>query len=73
MSSEDQGIDLTIEQILAAILKTVGKVVVTKETFLSDYTNANIKFQELSENTVAIELTFLEETNDNGTTSEVNA
>jgi hypothetical protein len=73
MSSEDQGIDLTIEQILAAILKTVGRVVITKETFLADYTNANIRFQELSENTVAIELTTLEETDDSGTTSTVDA
>jgi len=71
--SEQQGIDLTIEQILAAILFTTGKTVVTKEAFVKDYTSANIRFEEIDENNVAIELTFLEETDDNGTTSEVNA
>lgn len=69
MSSEEQGIDLTIEQILAAILQTTGKVVVTKETFLRDYTNSNIRFEELDGDTVAIELTKLEVTNDSRTTS----
>lgn len=73
MSSEEQGIDLTIEQILAAILETTGRVVVTKETFLKDYTNANIRFEELDNDTVAIELTELEAADDTGTTSEISA
>lgn len=72
MSSE-QGIDLTIEQILAATLATTGRVVVTKETFLKDYTAANIRFEELSDSEVAIELTFLGEKDGTGTTSAVDA
>lgn len=73
MSSEEQGIDLTIEQILAAILETTGRVVVTKEAFLKDYTNANIRFEELDGDTVAIELTKLEVADDSGTISEASA
>ena len=68
--SSDQGVDLTIEQILAAILNTTGRVVVTKQTFLKDYTNANIRFEELDGDTVAIELTTLEVGNDSRATSE---
>jgi len=73
MSSENQGIDLTIEQILAAILETTGRLVITKETFLKDYTNANIRFEELDGDQVAIELTKLEVADDSGTHSEVGA
>ena len=71
--SSDQGIDLTIEQILAAVLNTTGRIVVTKEAFLKDYANANIRFEELDSDSVAIELTKLEVPDDSGTTSKDNA
>jgi hypothetical protein len=71
MSSE--GMEVTLEQMFAAVLQTTGKIAITREALLKNYDRANIRVEEIDNNTVTFELHFLEDKDDTGETSGTDA
>lgn len=71
--SSQEGIEITLEQMFAAVLKTTGKVAISRENLLRDYGNANIRVEEIDNDTVTFELGSGEDDNDSRTTSQDNS
>ena len=71
MSSE--GMEVTLEQMFAAVLQTTGKIAITREALLKNYDRANIRVEEVDNDTVTFELYTKGDNDDSGTTSAVDA
>jgi hypothetical protein len=56
MSDEVQNVQLTVEQILAAILNKVGKIDLTEEELLADYSNFAVAVDPINDKTVSFQL-----------------
>lgn len=56
MSDEVQNVQLTVEQILAAVLNKVGAVDLTDTELLDDYSSYVIAVDPISENTMRFQL-----------------
>jgi len=68
--SEQESVDVTLEQMFAAVLNTVGKVAINRESLLKDYGSANIRIEEIDRDTVTFELYFGGVEDDIGTIGE---
>ncbi|NDB81304.1 MAG: hypothetical protein EB127_00935 [Alphaproteobacteria bacterium] len=69
MSSEE-GVNVTLEQMFAAVLQTTGKISITRDNLLKNYERANIRVEEIDNDTVTFELHFMEVDNDSRAISE---
>jgi hypothetical protein len=56
MSDEVQNVQLTIEQILAAILNKIGKIDLTEKELLADYSNFAVAVDPIDDKTVSFQL-----------------
>jgi hypothetical protein len=56
MSEEVQNVQLTVEQILAAILNKVGKIDLTEEELLADYSSYAVAVDPAGDKTVSFQL-----------------
>lgn len=56
MSDEVQNVQLTVEQILAAILNKIGKTDLTEAELLADYSNYVVAVDPVDEKTVSFQL-----------------
>ena len=56
MSDEVQSVQLTVEQILAAILNKVGKIDLTEEDLLADYSNFAVAVDPINDKMVSFQL-----------------
>jgi len=56
MSEEVQNVQLTVEQILAAILFKIGKVELKEKELLSDYSNYVVAVDPVDDKTVSFQL-----------------
>jgi hypothetical protein len=56
MSDEVQNVQLTIEQILAAILNKIGKIDLTEKELLADYSNFAVAVDPINDKTVSFQL-----------------
>jgi hypothetical protein len=64
MSEEVQNVQLTVEQILAAILNKIGKTDLTEAELLADYSNYVVAVDPVDEKTVSFQLVEEGVTND---------
>jgi hypothetical protein len=56
MSEEVQNVQLTVEQILAAILNKIGKTDLTETELLADYSNYVVAVDPVDKKTVSFQL-----------------
>ena len=62
--AEDQNINISIEQILASILSTLGATTVTVENLIADYSKKQIQVNQNEDRSITFQLADVVEGND---------
>jgi hypothetical protein len=61
VTQENNGINISVEQILAAIIATVGETTVTLETLVANYADKTISVNQLEDKSVKFTLVDIAE------------